>query len=128
MVDAAWRLSRLCKFLGVSAYAGGMVGAFFATEPELRRRAVHRVASPALLVTWVAGYALTTMTGTSMMEAWTMGGLVFSLVSQMALVRLASRPATRRADVAVAMGAFGVVLLFMVFRPTWSTFTGSFHR
>lgn len=126
-METVWRLARLCKFVGVSAFAGGMMGAFFATEPPLRKLAVHRVASPALLVTWGAGYALTTMSGTSMMQAWTLGGLVFSLISQMALVKLASRTTPARSDIVVAAGAFVMVLVFMVFRPTWSMLKGSSH-
>jgi hypothetical protein len=117
-----YRTILLFKFIGVSMYAGGLVAAFVATLDADRYRAVHGVASPGLLITWIAGYLLTTQLGEyniGLTEFWILGGLVLSLASQMALVYSVSRK-TRTPGVFLAAAIpLLMVLVLMVFRPTW---------
>ncbi len=114
-----YRLLLVVKFAAVMAYAGGFVSAFVASGIEERRRAVHGIASPALLVVWMAGYGLTTVLHVSMLELWILGGLVLSLASLLALVYSVSRAEVSKASFCVAGGPLVLVLVLMAFRPTW---------
>lgn len=116
-----YRLLLVFKFVGVCAYAGGLVASFVATTHADRKRAVHSIASPGLLATWVAGYLLTTQVNVTMTELWILGGLVLSLASQIALIRsLKSATRTVSAFAAAAVPLI-LVLALMVFRPTWGS-------
>ncbi|MDC0712353.1 hypothetical protein POL68_28075 [Stigmatella sp. ncwal1] len=116
----AYRLLLLLKFIGVIVYGGGLIGSFASTALADRKRAVHAIASPGLVVTWFAGYLLTTQLQIPLTEFWILGGILLSLASQLALVYSVSRD--RRTVTAFAAAAFPLclVLLLMVFRPTWS--------
>jgi hypothetical protein len=115
-----YRLVLLFKLVGVLLYAGGLVTAFVSTSLKERKRAVHAIASPGLVLTWAAGYFLTTELHLPMTELWIIGGLGLSLVSQLALVYSVSRDKrTVPALLAAAIPLF-LVLALMVFRPTWS--------
>ena len=115
-----YRLILLFKLIGVLLYAGGLIAAFVSTSPKERKRAVHAIASPGLVLTWAGGYLLTTQLHLSLTELWILGGLVLSLVSQLALVHSVSRDRrTVPAFLAAAIPLLGVPAL-MVFRPTWS--------
>ena len=114
-----YRLILLLKLVGVLLYAGGLIAAFVSTSLKERKRAVHAIASPGLVVTWVGGYLLTTQLHLPLTELWIIGGLVFSLISQLALVYSVSRDRrTVPAFLAAAIPLLLVVAL-MVFRPTW---------
>ena len=115
-----YRLLLVLKFLGVLGYAGGLVAAFVATAPAERKRAVHAIASPALLVTWVAGWLLADRLGVALTELWVLGGLVLSCVSLLALIRAARRPRSDRVAFATAAAPLVAVVVMMAFRPTWS--------
>ncbi len=80
---------------------------------------MHRIASPALLVIWVAGFLLTVKLGVSLLELWIVGGLAFSFVSQGALVRSVVRDARSTSAFLFAALPLVIVLGLMVFRPTW---------
>ena len=115
-----YRLILLFKLVGVLLYAGGLIAAFVATSLKERKRAVHAIASPGLVLTWAAGYSLTTQLHLPLTELWILGGLGLSLVSQLALVHGVSRDRrTVPALLATAIPLF-LVLALMVFRPTWS--------
>lgn len=114
----AYRLLHLLKFVGVMMYAGGLVASFLASTTEARKRAVHGIASPGLLFTWVAGYFLADMLGVPMSEAWTAGGLVLSFAAQGFLTRSAQETTHGKRIAATVLSA--LVLLLMVFRPTWA--------
>ncbi|NRD63112.1 hypothetical protein HRD49_15285 [Corallococcus exiguus] len=114
-----YRLLLLLKFVGVVLYGGGLVGALVATESRDRKRAVHAIASPGLVVTWTAGYLLTLQFNIALTEAWISGGLTLSLVSQLALVAMASRERRTVAGALWAAVPFFCVLVLMVFRPRW---------
>ncbi len=115
-----YRIILLVKFVGVLLFAGGMIGSFIATTPVDRKRAVHSIASPGLLITWIAGYLLTTQLGIPLTELWILGGILLSLLSQIALSHSVAREPRHKAAVAVSLISLLLVLLLMVFRPTWS--------
>ena len=115
-----YRLILLFKLVGVLLYAGGLITAFAAGSLKERKRAVHAIASPGLVLTWAAGYSLTMQLHLALTELWIIGGLGLSLVSQLALVYSVSRDRrTVPALLATAIPLF-LVLALMVFRPTWS--------
>ena len=115
-----YRLILLFKLVGVLLYAGGLIAAFVATALKERKRAVHAIASPGLVLTWAAGYSLVTQLHLALTELWIVGGLGLSLVSQLALVYSVSRDRrTVGTLLATAIPLF-LVLALMVFRPTWS--------
>jgi hypothetical protein len=114
-----YRSLLLLKLVGVLGYAAGLGAGLLASSRPERRRAVHQVASPALLVVWLCGYLLAERLGVGLMELWVLGGLCGSFVSLGALV--ASLHSARGAWFgAVSVAALVVVLGLMVFRPTWS--------
>jgi hypothetical protein len=115
-----YRSLLLLKLLAVLGYAAGLGAGLLASSLPERRRAVHQLASPALLVVWLSGYLLTERLGLGLMELWVLGGLCGSFVSLGALV--ASLHGARRAlPGALSVVSLVVVLTLMVFRPTWSS-------
>jgi hypothetical protein len=118
-----YRLVLVLKFVGVLLYAGGLIASFVASSLAERRRAVHAVASPGLLLTWIAGYLLTLEQQIPLTEAWTLGGLFCSLASQLALVNSVSRDRRTPGAFLAAFVPLLAVLVLMVFRPTWAAHT-----
>jgi hypothetical protein len=113
------RVLLVIKLVAVLGYAGGLAAAFMPASLLERRRAVHRIASPALLVVWLSGVLLTLEQSVPITEAWIAGGLALSLASQLALVRSVTRDLrTTRSFLAAAVPLAAVIYL-MVFRPTW---------
>ncbi|XXX77071.1 hypothetical protein WMF30_56420 [Sorangium sp. So ce134] len=116
----AYRCILALKFLSIMGYAGGAAGAFLCEDPAARKRAVHRVASPSLLATWLSGYALLVLNGWPLLELWIAGALLLSLAANAALVYCVSRD--RRDLSAFLWSALPVacVVVLMVFKPTWA--------
>ena len=114
-----YQLLLVVKFLGVMGYAGGAIAGWIASDPADRRRAVHAIASPSLLLTWCSGYSLLALSGLPMFELWPVGGLVLSLVSNAALVLTVARE--WRTPSALAWTAIPLVLVvaLMVVKPSW---------
>jgi hypothetical protein len=108
------------KFLGVLAYAGGLGARFLAEGAAAQKRAVHAVASPAIVVVWLAGWGLCELGGTSIGELWIVIGLLLSLASQLALVYGVARPVRPLPALLGALGPLLLVVLAMVYRPRWS--------
>jgi hypothetical protein len=115
-----YRLLLLCKFLGVTGYAGGVAGGLIASAPLERKRAAHWLASPALLVTWAAGAALAAQLGVRLVELWLVAGFALSLVAQLALVTTVGRGRRSPGAVAACVVPLALVLGCMVYRPTWA--------
>ncbi|WP_437953217.1 hypothetical protein WME98_22885 [Sorangium sp. So ce296] len=116
----AYRCILVLKFLSVMGYAGGAAGAFLCDDPAARKRAVHRVASPSLLATWLSGYALLVLNGWPLFELWVAGALLLSLVGNAALVYCVSR---ERRDLSAFLGSalpVVCVVALMVVKPTWA--------
>ncbi len=120
----AWALLRLLKFVSVLAYGAGVGIALSSAPLSLRKRAVHSFASPALLSTWGAGYLLTLYQGTSLSEAWILGGFLSSTFGQLVLVRTCRTERVTPGQSALIVGALLLTLLCMVFRPTWGRMGG----
>lgn len=118
MTPLLHQLLLFTKLVAVLAYAGGACAALLGGSLPERRRAVHRVASPALLSVWLSGYLLAESLGVGLLELWVLGGLVGSFVSLAALI--ASLHVEWRAVFsATVVAALVLVLALMVFRPTW---------
>jgi hypothetical protein len=114
-----YRSLLLLKLLAVLGYAAGLGGGLLASSLPERQRAVHRLASPALLGVWLSGYVLAERLGVGLLELWVLGGLCGSFVSLGALI--ASLHTARRVGPgALSVAALVVVLALMVYRPTWS--------
>ncbi len=112
-----YQLLLVLKLSSVIGFAGGAVAALLATDAAARKRAVHGVASPSLLATWLAGYALATLEGIPLSRPWIVGSLILSSFVNVALVYCAARG--RRGalpTVAVAVPLFGIIVL-MVLKP-----------
>lgn len=119
-----YRLILLVKFVCAMGYAGGLVASFVTADALERKRAVHRVASPCLLATWCAGFALATLGGLRLLEPWLLGGFALSAVSNLALVYSVSRGERGPgAFLSAALPLTGVIAL-MVFKPTWAQVVG----
>jgi hypothetical protein len=111
------------KFIGVLLYAGGLVTSILSSSLEDRKRAVHSVASPALVLVWASGYFLTTQIDVPLTELWVLLGLGLSFCSQLALVRsVAKHQRMPRLASFSACILLALVVLLMVFRPTWQGF------
>jgi hypothetical protein len=108
------------KMLAVLTYAGGAMGRFLATEPALQKRAVHAIASPAMVVVWISGLGLAEATSVSFGEAWVLGGMALSLVSLMALIYSVARPVSTPTGLAAVAIPIVIVLVLMIYRPRWS--------
>jgi hypothetical protein len=115
------RVLLLIKLVAVLGYAGGLVAAFVSSAPAERKRAVHHIASPALVVVWLSGVLLTLEQSVPFTEPWIAGGLVLSLVSQLALVHSVTRDLQSRGAFFAAALPLAAVLYLMIFRPTWDS-------
>lgn len=114
---------RFVKLLGVLAYAGGVTASLLARELEVRRHAVHRVASPGLLVIWVGGFLLADTLMVRLREPWLLGAFALTFVAQGALTWSVADEGRRRPGVAVLILALVTATLgLMVWRPTWGMF------
>jgi hypothetical protein len=114
-----YSLLKIAKFLAILVYVGGLSGAFVTRNAEWQRVLVHRVASPALLLVWGLGYALTGVIGTTLTELWVLGGLGLSLVSHAALVFSAAQGRQDRRTLAWATIPLVLTIVLMVTKPTW---------
>lgn len=107
------------KFAAVLTYAAGLGARFVASDLPLQKRAVHTIASPALVLVWATGYGLSALLGVPLTELWLVGGLLFSLVSLLVLIYSVSRPMKTATAFVLAVLPLLLVLLFMVYRPRW---------
>ncbi len=121
MTFTAYHASVLIKFIGVVLFAGGMMASFVATGLPERKLAVHRIASPGLLLTWLGGAGAAELTAVPLTEAWIVGGVVFSFLSMSGLVISVSREMKSPGWVLFATVPLLIVLVLMVSRPTWAS-------
>lgn len=112
-------LVRFTKFLALLVYAAGFGAGLANLETTTRKRAIHLLASPALIVVWLCGYLLTFYTGVSLTQLWVVGGFAFSLIAHLVVTRVARHPRVTTGQRALALGLVAVALCLMVFRPTW---------
>jgi hypothetical protein len=112
-------LLRFAKFAAVMAYASGVGMGLSNLSVPTRKRAVHLLASPALLAAWLAGYGLTLYVGVALTELWVVLGFAASFIAHFFLTHAARRTTVRVLDRVLVLGLVCAVLLFMVLRPTW---------
>jgi len=117
--DVLTMLIRFVKFAAVVAYSGAVGIGLWAREEQARRRCVHRIASPTLLLVWAMGYLLTLVRGVALSEAWVLGGFGASLACHLALIRTTRSACVSSAQRALVAASLGLTLGFMTFRPTW---------
>lgn len=117
-----YRVLLVLKLVSVLAYAGGVVGAFAPSALQDRKRAAHGIAGPSLLAVWVFGYLLAEATNVSLMELWILGGFALSTASQGVISRAVALDLRGWGAFCAAALPLLLVLVLMVFRPTWSTF------
>lgn len=121
MTFTAYHAALLIKFTGVVLFAGGMFASFVATGLPERKIAVHRIASPGLLLTWLGGAGAAELTAVPLTEAWIIGGLIFSFLSMTGLVIGVSQEKKSKGWVLFATLPLLIVLVLMVSRPTWAS-------
>lgn len=115
-----YAMVRILKFIALLTYVGASTASLTASSHRERRRAVHGIASPALMAVWVAGYTLAWLRGTSPFELWTSGGLLLSLGANLSLIQAAASGARTRWVVARYAIPVGLAIVLMVLRPKWS--------
>jgi hypothetical protein len=116
-------LVRFVKFASVLVYAGGVGVGLGTGDVPARKRAVHLLASPALVLIWLSGYLLTLYQRVPLGEAWIVGGFVSSLAAQVLLTRAAREPIVTSRTRALLLSTLATTLMFMVVRPTWWSFS-----
>jgi hypothetical protein len=110
----------LLKLSAVLVYAGGYLAAYVADDVSTRKRAAHRIASPALLVTWLSGFGLLMLMGLPLFEAWTVVPLLLSVLANGVVTFLVERD-VRKPSAWLAPAFLVVVIVgMMVFKPTWN--------
>lgn len=114
-----YRLLMWFKLSGVCLFAGGLLAAFLASDLTERKRAVHAIASPAVLVIWGAGYGLSVLREIPLTTPWLAAGIGLSLASQLALVYAVARDRRDAKMLAAAALPFMLALTLMIFRPSW---------
>jgi uncharacterized membrane protein len=115
-----YAIARILKFLAVMTYVGALAAGLSAPSALQRSRAVHKLASPALLGIWTTGATLAWLRGTSLGSAWIVGGFVMSLVSCMVLVHSVERDVRTGRVFAGCVVPLGLAIVLMVVRPRWS--------
>jgi len=113
-------LARILKFIALLTYVGASAVSCTATSARERKRAVHSIASPALLAAWMAGYTLAWLRGTSPFELWTLGGLLLSLGANLGLIHAVANDARTRWVVIRYAIPMALTIVLMVLRPKWS--------
>ena len=118
MHAALWIL--VAKLVAAMGFCGGIIAAYVAEGAEPRRRAVHWVASPCLLLTWGLGFALLGLRRLPLTELWVVGALVLSVVAHLTTVSAVSRDSRSPVTVAVSLTPVVGTLALMVFKPLWA--------
>ncbi|MCB9664906.1 MAG: hypothetical protein H6732_12395 [Alphaproteobacteria bacterium] len=113
-----WLTLRLLKWVGVGLYVLGVGGAVLARDPEERRRAAHGPATVGFVLTWLGGYGLARLTGTSLGSTWLSLGMLGSLATLQLVVWSTEREVPRGSWVRwLAAGLVVATLAVMVWRP-----------
>lgn len=113
---------RVLKFLAVLTYACAGTAGLVSADAGVRKRAVHAIASPALLAIWGAGFALAWLRGTSFHELWLLAGLALSFGATLVLTHAAAQPKPTRATLLAFALQLALAIALMVLRPKWSLF------
>lgn len=76
-----WIFWRFVKFLGVSLFALGVLGATQRGDTAARSELTRRWGTVGFLLTWVAGYGLAKLSGTSLGAPWISGAMLTSTLA-----------------------------------------------
>jgi hypothetical protein len=113
-----YEMIRFVKFAGVLLFAGGVVAALVARDLKDRQVAVHRVASPGLLATWIGGYLLADALAQRFWQVWLVAAYLLTFALQGVLTWSVAREGRRGAVAVTASVALLVAsLVMMVWRP-----------
>jgi uncharacterized membrane protein len=116
----AYQCVLVIKFLAIMAFAGGALAAFLASDAAARKRAVHRIASPSLLLVWLCGYTLLIMSGGALFELWVVGALLLSFVANTSLAYSATANLSKKTAMLTITLPIVLVIILMVLKPTWT--------
>jgi hypothetical protein len=110
----------ILKFLAVFGFVGGAVASFLSEDPRTRKRAVHHVASPSLLVVWLAGYGLLMLAGIRWFELWIVASIALSIGANAALAYSAARGHRGGLAILAVAGPIVGIVALMVLKTTWA--------
>lgn len=108
------------KLLAVMGFAGGAIASFVSEDPLTRRRAVHGIASPALVVVWLCGYALLHLMGLPLGECWVSVSLGLSVITNTVLAVAAARGWRAPPVMLLVATLITVIVMLMVAKPRWA--------
>lgn len=100
MSTLAWLALRLIKFLGVTAFSGGLIVATTARSGDDRLRAAWTLAPAGFALSWFAGWGLLKATNVPISSPWVLAAMLLSF-SALHLALLATAP--RRSPRALAV-------------------------
>lgn len=100
-----WIFWRFVKFLGVSLFAWGVFGATQPGDPGARSAAARQWGTAGFLLTWLAGYGLAKLSGTSLGAPWISASMLTSMLA------LAGALAAARSDGRVARFVAGAAAM-----------------
>lgn len=112
----SWLVFRLLKFLALAVFAAGLTGGVLSARQRDRLFATHWLATPGLLVTWLAGYGLMKATGGSLAQPWIGASILASFVGLYGAVLAAQRPEARPLAGGLAAAGFVGGMATMVLR------------
>jgi integral membrane protein len=112
----AWAALRLAKLVAVAAFGAGLWGALNQPSRLDRLRSVQRLATPAFVLTWLAGYGLMKSLGLKLSEPWILWGIATSWTALHAGFLAARKPAVSPVVRGLVVGLFLSALGMMVVR------------
>jgi len=109
---------RLVKFIALLLVGAGWIGAFAPPDLATRQRAVYLLATPGLLLSWLAGFGLARQLDVSLGERWISASMLIALASYQVVVWAVEREGRRSPLLAaLALGGLVAVVALMVVRP-----------
>ncbi|TVQ86190.1 MAG: hypothetical protein EA397_20375 [Deltaproteobacteria bacterium] len=85
----------LLKWIGVLVFVSGLAGSFLLRDPTQQRQAAQWLAAPGLVLVWLGGYGLLTLSGISMMSTWVTGAMLLTLAMLHLALAAVRQPAMR---------------------------------
>lgn len=115
---STWLLLRFVKMAALALLGAGIGGALLPRDLADRRRAVYALATPGLVLTWLAGFGLARESGISLGSPWISASIVLGIGLFQLIVWAVEREGRRRRWVAaLAIAALLATLGLMVTKP-----------
>ncbi|MEQ1564946.1 MAG: hypothetical protein ABMA64_04860 [Myxococcota bacterium] len=76
---STWLVLRFVKMAALALLGAGIGGAFLSRDLEERRRAVYWLATPGLILTWLAGFGLARESHVSLGSDWISASILLGL-------------------------------------------------